>query len=67
MLKISAAALLATLCCAGAANARGGGGVEPMPGTNFTDMPSYSPQTMTPVRLHKTKHRHWQRGLWYGR
>ena len=29
MLKICAAALLATLCCAGAANAHGGGGAEP--------------------------------------
>jgi hypothetical protein len=55
MLKICAAALLATLCCTGAANAHGGGGAEPMPSTNFTDMPSYSPQRM-PVRLPRAKH-----------
>jgi len=66
MLKICAAALLATLCCTGAANAHGGG-AEPMPSTNFTDMPSYTPQWMTPARLPKAKHGHWQQGVARGR
>jgi hypothetical protein len=61
MLKICVAALLATLCCTGAATARGG--AEPMPGTNFMDMPRYTPQRMTPARLPKAKHGHWQQGL----
>jgi hypothetical protein len=44
MLKIYAAALLATSLYAGAASAAGGGGgAEPMPLTNYTDMPSYHP------------------------
>ena len=63
MLKMSAAILLATLCYVGAANAHGGGGAAPMPSTNFTDMPSYSPQRMTPVRLPRTKHGHRQQGV----
>jgi hypothetical protein len=35
-----------SLACleAGAAAAAGGGGAEPMPLTNFTDMPSYRPK-----------------------
>jgi hypothetical protein len=67
MLKICGAALLATLCCSGAANAHGGGGAEPMPSTNFTDMPNYAPQLLTPVRLPKAKHGHWQQGFARGR
>jgi hypothetical protein len=69
MLKICAAALLATLCCIGAANAHGGGGggAEPMPSTNFTDMPSYTPQRMTPAQLPKAKHGHRQQGFARGR
>jgi hypothetical protein len=66
MLKICAAALLATLCCTGAANARGGG-AEPMQSTNFTDMPSYAPRPMTSVRLPRAKHGHWQQGVARGR
>jgi hypothetical protein len=65
MLKICAAALLAALCCTGAASAHGG--AEPMPGTNFTDMPRYTPQRMTPARLPKAQHAHWQQGLARGR
>jgi len=41
MVKIFAAALFATFAWAGAAAA--GGGAEPMPGTNYTDMPPYRP------------------------
>ncbi len=67
MLKICAAALLATLCCTGAASAHGGGGAEPMPTTNFTDMPSYTPRRITPVQLPKAKHGHRQQGFARGR
>jgi len=63
MLKMCASALLATLCCTGAANAHGGGSAEPMPSTNFTDMPSYSPQRVTPARLPRTKHGQWRQGI----
>jgi len=62
MLKICVAALLATLCCTCVASAHGGG-AEPMPGTNFTDMPSYSPQRPMPVRLPRAKHGNWQHGV----
>ena len=41
MLKILAATLLVTSIYAEAADARGGGPAETMPGTNFTDTPSY--------------------------
>ena len=40
MSKIFAAVLLATSIYAGTASAHGGG-VEPMPGISFTDMPDY--------------------------
>jgi hypothetical protein len=63
MLKISAAVLFATLYFVGAASAHGGGGAEPMPQTNYTDMPSYSPQRMAPARLLKSRHVRWQQGL----
>jgi hypothetical protein len=44
LVKIFAIVLLATSVYAGAAGARGGGGgAEPMPGTNFTDLPPYHP------------------------
>jgi hypothetical protein len=42
MVKIFAIVLLATSVYASAACAHGGG-AEPMPGTNFTDMPPYHP------------------------
>jgi hypothetical protein len=35
---------LVTVSLAGAAAAAGGGGAEPMPLTNFTDMPRYRPK-----------------------
>ena len=62
MLKILAAALLATLICAGAADARGGGPAETMPGTNFTDMPSYRAKPAEPLgRIkHTRKHGQWR-------
>ena len=41
MLKIFSAALLTACLVAGAANARGG--AEPMPLTNYTDLPNYHP------------------------
>jgi hypothetical protein len=47
MIAPAAAIVLATAVYAGAASAGGGGGAEPMPMTNFTDMPSYHPN---PVR-----------------
>ena len=41
MMKIFAVCLFAMFACAGAA--RAGGGAEPMPGTNYTDLPPYHP------------------------
>jgi hypothetical protein len=62
MLKLCTAALLASLCSVGVASAHsgGGGGFEPMPLTNFTDMPRYSPQRIAPVWLLKRRHVRWQ-------
>jgi hypothetical protein len=61
MLKLCTAALLASLCCAGAASAHsGGGGFEPMPLTNYTDMPPYLPQRIAPAWLFKPRHLRWQ-------
>ena len=62
MLKILAVALLATSIYAGTASARGGGPAEPMPGTNFTDMPSYRPKPVEPLRRIKyaRKHVRWR-------
>ena len=48
MMKIFAVCLFAMFACAGAARAGGGGGAEPMPGTNYTDMPPYHPYSPTP-------------------
>jgi hypothetical protein len=62
MLKMCTTVLLATLCCISMASAHGGGAAL-MPSTNFTDMPSYSPERVTPVRLPRAKHRHWQQGV----
>jgi hypothetical protein len=69
MLKICTAALLAGLCYTGAAAAHGtGGGFEPMPLTNYTDMPSYSPQPIAPVWLPGARHLRWrQHGFTHGR
>jgi hypothetical protein len=63
MLKTGAAVVFATLCFVGAASAHGGGAAEPMPLTNYTDMPSYSPQRMPPARLLKSRHVRWQQGF----
>jgi hypothetical protein len=52
MLRIFAAALVISLAYVSAASARGGG-AEPMPGTNFTDLPSYHPKR---IESHKIKH-----------
>jgi hypothetical protein len=43
MLKIFAVSLFAMVACAGAANARGGGGAETMPSFGYTDLPPYHP------------------------
>jgi len=53
MFKICTAVLLATSLYAGAASAGGGGGggAEPMPLTNFTDMPSYHPCCRSASRI----------------
>jgi len=67
MLKMFTAILLATLCCIGVANAHGGGGAAPMASTNFTDMPSYAPERVAPVRLLRTKYKHWRQGAARGR
>ncbi len=66
MLKLCTAALLASWCCIGAASAHSGGGAEPMPGTNFTDMPRYSPQRIAPAWLLKARHGRWQQGFAHG-
>ncbi|HUJ10957.1 MAG TPA: hypothetical protein VL171_13115 [Verrucomicrobiae bacterium] len=56
MFRVVAAVLLTTLLCVDPAGARGGGGAEPMPGVNFTDMPPYlsrpprSVEQVKPVR-----------------
>ncbi len=63
MLKIFAALLLATSIYAGAASARGGG-AEPMPGTNFTDLPSYHPKPLASHKIkHARKHARWHQGI----
>jgi hypothetical protein len=41
---------LAVCLEASVAAAAGGGGSEPVPLTNFTDLPSYRPQPVEPVR-----------------
>jgi hypothetical protein len=60
MLRILVAASFATLIFASTANAGGGGGgggAEPMPETNFTDLPSYHPWTAPSVhRNHVRRH-----------
>jgi len=61
LLKIFTIVLLATAACAGAANARGGGGAETMPLTNYTDMPSYHPRPVACLRIKCGKRAHWHR------
>ncbi len=48
MLKTFTFVLLATSIYAGPVSARGGGGAETMPATNFSDMPSYRPGPAKP-------------------
>jgi hypothetical protein len=64
MSKIFAAVLLATSIYAGPVSARGGDPAESMPGTNFTDMPSYQPKPVAPhVWIkHTRKHVGWRQG-----
>jgi PBP1b-binding outer membrane lipoprotein LpoB len=69
MLKIFSAVLLVTAIYGGCANAHGGGGAESMPGTNYTDMPAFSPHPVAPpslrsksVRSHTHAHRGAARG-----
>jgi len=61
MLKILAAILLAMSIYAGSANARGGGGAETMPGTNYTDMPDYRPKPVERRRRLKPMSKHGHR------
>jgi hypothetical protein len=63
MLKICAAVFFATLCYVGAASAHGGGAAEPMPMTNFTDMPNYSPQRIAPVWMPDGRPVRWRQGF----
>jgi hypothetical protein len=49
VVKIFAIVLVPMKIFIATANAAGGGGAEPMPGTNFTDMPSYQPWPIEPV------------------
>jgi hypothetical protein len=62
MLKIGAAVLVAALLYVSAASAHGGG-AEPMPMTNFTDMPNYSPERLAPAWLPKGRQVRWQQGF----
>ncbi len=57
MLKSFAAVLLATSTFA-TTSARGGGPAETMPGTNFTDMPSYPAKPVEPLRRIKHTREH---------
>jgi hypothetical protein len=51
MLKTFAAALLATALAAGVASAHGSGGSPgAMPGISYTDMPTYAPKPIKPVK-----------------
>ena len=63
LLKIFTTVFLATVVYAGAASARGGGPAETMPGTNFTDMPSYHPKPVECLKRVKCagKHARWHR------
>jgi hypothetical protein len=67
MLKIFSAVLLVTAAHVAIANAHGG--AESMPGTNYTDMPAFSPHPVAPpslrsksVRSHTHAHRGTARG-----
>ena len=67
MSKVCAAVLLAASLYAGAASGAGGG-AEPMPGTNYTDMPSYHPCCRPAARIkHMREHVHRYDGSAGGR
>ncbi len=55
------AIVLASAVYADAASAGGGGGAEPMPLTNFTDMPSYHPNHVRCPRRVKCVGKHARR------
>ena len=63
LLKIFTTVLLATAIYAGPTTAHGGGGAETIPGTNYTDMPSYHPQPVDCLRWASCggKHLRWHR------
>jgi hypothetical protein len=66
VITAATAIVLVTAVYAAAANAgggSGGGGAEPMPMTNFTDMPSYHPNSVRCPRWVKCvgKHARWHR------
>jgi hypothetical protein len=63
MFKVATAVLLTTSLCVNAASARGGG-AEPMPGVNFTDMPPYLSGPPRSVEQVKPGRRHvrWRQG-----
>jgi hypothetical protein len=61
MVKIFAAALLATSIFAGSASAHGGG-AEPMPSISFTDLPDYPAAPISRLKpVHKNSR--WHRGF----
>ena len=62
MRTIFVAILFATSTYAGAADAHGGGGAEPMPGVSFTDMPSISAKHFIPPRQMQPKPIRWRQG-----
>ena len=64
MLRKLAVVLLAVSTFAGVASAHGGGPAESMPGTNFTDMPSYPGKPAEQLRRIKKLHKNvrWHQG-----
>jgi len=64
MLRKLAVVLLAVSTFAGVASARGGGPAQTMPGTNFTDMPSYPIKSAEQLRRIKKLHKNvrWHQG-----
>jgi hypothetical protein len=63
--KMLAIALFAATACTGAAYARGGG-AEPMPMTNFTDLPDYRPKPLTRCQHSKRvcDHTRWHQSIY---